>query len=209
MSARVTRHLNVAAILLAAGNSTRFGPENKLLAPLLNKPVLRWTAEALAQSRARPILAITGAGAREIASALDGLPVRTLPSPDPLRGMGRSIAAGIASLPEHADGALILPADMPLMTAAVIDTLLASFESTDGQSIVFPVDPRGAQRNPVIWPRAAFARLATLDGPAGGKSLIARSGLATLPVPFPDETPFADIDTRAGLATAAAHLQRS
>ncbi len=60
-----------------------------------------------------------------------------------------------------------------------------------------PVTADGAQRNPVLWPRSAFAALAALSGAKGGKSLLDTLGAERLDVAFDDATLFADIDTQA------------
>lgn len=191
---------SVAAILLAAGRSQRFGGD-KLLADLGGTSVLTLTARALAASRIRPLIAVTGPDDTGRRAALAGLDVVHVLNTAPLAGQGRSIAQGIAAVGEDAAGALIVPGDMPLLDAAFIDGLVAAFIESGCGRIVHPA-LAGEQRAPVIWPRSLFGALAALDGDRGGKHILAehaRSVLA-IPVPLSDAHRLEDIDTPDDLA---------
>jgi molybdenum cofactor cytidylyltransferase len=80
-----TAPVRVAAIVLAAGRSTRMGPQNKLLAHLDGKPMVRVVVETALASKARPILVVTGHMAAEVSAALEGGW-----SPQMEQGVGRS-----------------------------------------------------------------------------------------------------------------------
>ena len=87
----------IAGLLLASGASRRFG-SNKLVAPLDGRPVVRWSAEALA-SAVEETWVVVPARSAEVRAALDGLPVRWVENPVAHEGMASSIRAGIAALP--------------------------------------------------------------------------------------------------------------
>ena len=115
-------------------------------------------------------------------------------------GQGASIAAGIGALPGACDGILIVPADMPALTTSFIDGLIAAFVADDGCRIVFPV--RGdVQYPPAIFPADLAPELATLDGDAGGKRVIAShpDRVAPFVVSADDRALLDDIDTVADL----------
>ncbi len=196
--------MKIAAVLLAAGASTRYGSANKLLAMLDGKPLVRHAAENLAAAGLCDIVAVTGPDAEDIAAALAGLPVRTTANTRSSSGMGSSIAIGIGALGQDPAGALIVPGDMPNIRPALIAALVAAFATHGGERAVYPVLPDGRQSPPVLWPRALFPELAALDGPQGGKLLLQRSG--GIAVPVGDARLLADVDTPDDLASAAHRL---
>jgi molybdenum cofactor cytidylyltransferase len=202
------RLARIGAVLLAAGASRRFGAADKLTAPLAGKPLVRWSAEAVASSSLAPVVVVTGADPAPIAAALAGLSgLRFVANPDAERGMGTSVAAGIAALAdEQLDGAAIVPGDMPLLSPALIDTLVAAFDAEAGARIVYAAATDGAQRNPVLWPARHFGALNRLDGAAGGKALLAAHAAEGKAVPVAPDWRLADIDTRADLENAARRL---
>ena len=63
----------IAAVVLAAGRSSRMGPHNKLLADIGGKPMVCQVVETALASKARPVLVVTGHQAAEVAAALEGL----------------------------------------------------------------------------------------------------------------------------------------
>ena len=90
---------NIAALVLAAGRSTRMGAVNKLIAEIGGKPLVRIAAEQALASRAAPVIVVTGHQRAEVEAALDGLPVRLVHNPDYADGLGTSLKAGIAAVP--------------------------------------------------------------------------------------------------------------
>ena len=190
--------VRVAAIVLAAGRSTRMGAQNKLLADLGGKPMVRRVVETALASKARPVLAVTGHMATEVAAALACLGVRLIANPDYATGLASSLKAGIRAVPADCDGALILLGDMPGITAENVDRLVDVFAETR-DAIVVPVQ-KGRQGNPVIWPRRYFAELLQLEGDAGAKRLLAEHREDVREVELGTAGIFADIDTPEELA---------
>src|ERR1700754_3005031 len=84
-----------AAILLAAGESRRWGADNKLLAPIDSKPMVRRTAEMILASSIRPVLVVTGHEAADVQAALANLPLSFHHAPDFAEGMSASLRAGM------------------------------------------------------------------------------------------------------------------
>ncbi len=192
---------NVAAVVLAAGSSRRFGGGSKLLAEVAGQPLIKHVAGALAASRASEVVVVTGPQPEAVEKALAGLPVRFVNNPDHLSGMGGSIAVGIAGLSRQCSGVLISPADMPGVTPELIDSLIAAFEAAGADRIVHPaLPPDGRQGNPVLWPRRYFGRLAELRGPSGGKALLSAFPDDIDRLDWPDAGPAFDIDTQDDLA---------
>ena len=201
--------MNVAAIVLAAGQSRRFGSENKLLADLGGQPVLAHTVACLADVPFAQRLAVTGASDTETTNALaQKLGLTVVSCPPEADGMGFSIAMAIRALDGETTAALILPGDMPLMTREIVQSLLDTFEAHGGKRIVFAAHPDGTQTHPVIWPRTSFAALGQLDGPSGGKSLLQAAAPPAVGVAIADADAFLDIDTPDDLNTVRAILRR-
>jgi molybdenum cofactor cytidylyltransferase len=188
----------LAAIVLAAGASTRFGAENKLLARLDDgRPIIRCVIEALSGGGIADIIVVTGYDATQITEALGGLPVRFVENDRWQTGMGSSVATGVRALGEDVAGALIVPGDMPHLSAELLHSLGVVFDNHDQMSVVYPALPDGSQRNPVLWPRSFFPQLAVLIGPSGGKSLLQDLTDRSVPVTVDDSMLLADVDTPA------------
>lgn len=185
---------NVAAVILAAGRSTRMGGPNKLLAELNGKKLVRIVAEQVLASKASPVIVVTGHQAGEIETALKGLNVEFARNPDFAQGLATSVKAGIATVPENADGAVVCLGDMPLIDAKLIDRLVEAFAPDRGSLIVVPV-AEGRRGNPVLWSRRFFPELMVLDGDVGARHLIARHMEAVTEVEVEGKSAFLDIDT--------------
>jgi molybdenum cofactor cytidylyltransferase len=185
----------IAAVLLAAGQSSRFGADNKLLADLGGRPLVRGLAEEVLGGGADPVVTVTGCDRADIEAALAGLPVRFVHNEDWRAGMGSSVAAGVAALGEDVEATFIVPGDMPRLTSGLLQKLTTAFVQAPGPLIVYAATPAGEQRNPVLWPRRYFPKLVTLAGPGGAKGLLQRLAPECLPIVADDPTVFSDIDT--------------
>jgi molybdenum cofactor cytidylyltransferase len=192
---------NVAAVILAAGRSTRMGGPNKLLAELGGKALVRIVTEQALASKAQSVIVVTGHQAQEVEAALRDLNVTFVRNPDFAQGLASSLKAGIAAVPGNADGAVICLGDMPLIDARLIDRLIEAFAPDRGNLIVVPVSDTG-RGNPVLWSRRFFQELMTLDGDVGARHLIARHSEAVAEVPVEGFGAFLDIDTPQALEDA-------
>jgi molybdenum cofactor cytidylyltransferase len=192
---------NIAAVILAAGRSTRMGGPNKLLAELDGKKLVRIAAEQALASKASEVVVVTGHQAELVEKALAGLKVRFVRNPEFAGGLASSVKAGIAAVPDNADGAVICLGDMPLISAGLIDRLVEAFAPDRGNLIVVPVAD-GRRGNPVLWSRRFFKELMTLDGDIGARHLIAKHAEAVAEVPVEGQSAFLDIDTPQALEAA-------
>jgi len=192
--------MTVAALILAAGRSSRMGNANKLLADLHGAPMVARVADAALASRARPVIAVTGHEAGKVEAALAGFAIEVVHNPDHARGMSTSLRAGIAALEaKEVAGALVLLGDMPRVTAATIDKLIAAFERSGGRAVCVPEADR-RRGNPVLWPKDVFAEMAGLSGDKGARDLLTRHADRIARVPAPGSEIFADVDTPDDLA---------
>ncbi|MGQ7793486.1 NTP transferase domain-containing protein [Faunimonas sp. B44] len=193
----------VAALVLAAGQSRRMGGPNKLLATFGGEPLVRRSAAAALASRASPVVVVTGHMRDRIEAALAGLDVATVHNADYAEGLATSLKTGISALPADAAGAIVLLADMPGITAAIIDRLIAAFDP-DRPGIVLPT-VEGKRGNPVLWSRHFFPELLATSGDVGARHLIARHADAVRTVEIGPAAGL-DVDTPEALRDAGGTL---
>ncbi len=193
----------VAAIILAAGRSTRMGA-NKLLADVGGAPMVRVVAQAVLASAARPVLVVTGHQADEVRAALAGLEVKCVANPDFAQGLATSLKAGLRAVPSDADGVLVVLGDMPRVTSEHLDRLSAAFAASGGSAVIVPTH-EGRRGNPVLWPRALFAGMLALDGDAGARRLLASHADRVREVDLATDAIFLDVDTPEALADLRAN----
>lgn len=194
----------IAAIVLAAGRSTRMG-SNKLVAEIKGEPLIRVAVEQALASRADPVIVVTGHERERVEKALADLKVRFVHNPDFADGLSTSLKAGLAAVPLEADGAIICLGDMPQVRAAMIDRLIAAFDPARGALIVVPTI-EGKRGNPVVWSRRFFPQLAALEGDVGARHVIGTYGEALVEVPA-DRTALVDIDTPEALSALKAEVE--
>jgi molybdenum cofactor cytidylyltransferase len=192
--------VNIAAIILAAGKSSRFEIGHKLLAKLNGVTLIRHVAAVLDHSRLSEIILVTGTNSKDVIAAAGAGRWRSIENPNPGDGLASSLRLGIQNIDAAADGVLIALADMPGISTGLIATLLDAFDESRGRSIVFPVGTGGQRGHPVIWPKSCFCDLSKLSGDTGGKALIEKQKDLWRPVPYEESGAFADIDTCHDLA---------
>jgi molybdenum cofactor cytidylyltransferase len=189
----------VAAIILAAGRSSRMAPRNKLLEAVGERSVIASVAGAAIASGADPIVVVTGFDAARIEEALRGLDVTLIHNSDFGAGLSTSLRAGLAALTATIDGALILLGDMPFVEASDIAALMVAIATKGRDSICLPVR-HGKRGNPVLWGASYFPEMMRLTGDTGAKRLLEVHREHVTEVEVPSDGIFADLDTLADLA---------
>jgi molybdenum cofactor cytidylyltransferase len=200
------RHPRVGAILLAAGRGTRMGGPNKLLADVAGKPLVRHAAEAALGSEASPVVLVTGHQAEAVEQVLADLPLVRVRNPDFAQGLSTSLKAGLDALPEDIDGAVVMLGDMPRVSAALIDRLIAAFAPDQGRLAAVPVRD-GRRGNPVLLAKRFFPDLRRVTGDVGGRGLLGEYGEAVVEVEVDGDAAFIDVDTPEALAALTSDLQ--
>ncbi len=184
----------IAALVLAAGRSSRMGGSNKLLAEVGGQPLVARTVEAVLASQAKPVVVVTGHQADAVSAALVGRPLTLVHNPDYADGLSASLKAGLAALPGDVDGVVVCLGDMPRVSPAVIDRLVAAYNPAEGRAVCIPT-VQGKRGNPVLWDRGFFAEMMKLTGDAGAKSLLARHADQVVEVPVDEGGILYDVDT--------------
>jgi molybdenum cofactor cytidylyltransferase len=159
---------------------------------------VRRAVEAAIESAAEPVVVVTGNEAEKVKAALADLQIMFVENPDFAMGLSTSLKRGVSALPADIDGAVVLLADMPDVTAALIDKLIAAFDPAEERAIC--VATKGGRRgNPVLWARRFFAEFAHLEGDVGAKALMAAHDELVCEVEAADDAPLIDLDTRQAL----------
>ncbi|HVW92845.1 MAG TPA: nucleotidyltransferase family protein [Devosia sp.] len=187
----------IAALLLAAGLSRRYGPEDKLAAPFAGRPLAAHAAETLAGLPLAEKYAVCASEEGLVPAMLRASGFAILLNPAPEDGQGSSLAIGATyAASRNLDGLLVALADMPLVPRAHFEAMLARFGAAPGP--IASTD--GAYRGPpALFPRALFPALIGMTGDAGARRLLAAAS-------FIEATPreLMDFDTPADFGRAAA-----
>jgi molybdenum cofactor cytidylyltransferase len=188
----------IAALLLAAGRSSRMG-SNKMLAEIEGRPMVARTAQRLLSSRARPIVVVLGNEADKVDAALGKLPVERVRNPNFAEGLSTSLKCGLAALPSDIEGVIVCLGDMPQITGRDLDRLIAAFNPLEGRAIIVPTR-HGKRGNPVLWARRFIPEMAALAGDVGARHLIGEHADLVCEVEMETDAVLVDIDTPEALA---------
>jgi 4-nitrophenyl phosphatase len=183
----------VAAVLLAAGGSTRFGHPKQLL-PWHGRPLITHTLDTAWIAGLDPRVVVLGAEAERIRPALADRDATVMVNYRWEKGMSTSVALGLAALPPSVEAAIFLPIDQPLIDAALLRGLVDAWEEGVG-TIVIPRSTNGRRGSPVLFDRAYFAELSRLSGDVGGRAIFERHPEALTHVMVPDSVVLTDADT--------------
>jgi molybdenum cofactor cytidylyltransferase len=182
---RAAPPIGVAALLLAAGNSSRMGRPKQLL-DYHGRPLLRRVAETALAAKLSPVVIVLGAWAAEIRPTLAGLAVDVLENPDWPRGMGTTLRVGITHLlqtPTPPTAVLLMLCDQPLVGPDHLAALIAEHEHTGKPLVAAAYE--GTYGVPALVGQFYFEELQNLPAAAGAKLIFARHprDLATVPIP--------------------------
>ncbi len=191
----------VAGLVLAAGQSSRMAPHNKLLVPGADgRAMVARVVDNLLATTARPVLVVVGHREAEVRHALAGRPVQFVAAPDHAAGLSASLRAGIAAVPGGAAAVLVCLGDMPLVTGAMMQQIIGAYDPAEGRLIVAPAC-RGKVGNPVLWDRRFFPDILGLAGDVGARRLLDRHAAHVAVEELGDDAVLRDFDTVESLAS--------
>jgi molybdenum cofactor cytidylyltransferase len=183
----------VAAIILAAGRSSRMG-RNKLLLDLEGKPILCHAVDQALAAGLSEVVVVSGHQASKVREALGNRAVKVVEAREHKLGMSASLKAGIRALGAKTEAALVMLGDMPQVSAALIQHLIAAYNPLEGRSIVVPVVD-GKRGNPVLFDRRYFEEMLALEGDVGARHLIGAHDDQVAELSVDDAAVFTDVDT--------------
>jgi molybdenum cofactor cytidylyltransferase len=163
---------SMAAMILAAGGSTRMGRAKQLLR-IGGETLVHRTARAVVEAGCGPIFVVMGAGADAIASEVSDLPVKRALNADWEKGMGGSIRAGLRAILANdpkAEAAAILLCDQPGVELGVLRELFAAF--SNGLKPIAACRYRGTLGPPCCFERSMFDELLQLRDGEGAKRIL-------------------------------------
>lgn len=192
----------MAAIVLAAGSSTRFGSENKLIAHINGRTIIESVFSNVAECGFDLVVVVFAPDQPEIGTLVKTAGFIAVANPHSELGMGTSIACGMKELPRQGtkrfEGVAIFLGDMPAVASDMVGQLLASFKRSGSQNIVRPVnisDEGKTPGHPVIFPSDLFKELEGLTGDTGAKQLISQHRKRLIEVVVTDRGATKDIDS--------------
>ena len=179
-------------MILAAGAARRFGAQ-KLLVPLDGRPLIQHVIDAANTSCLENIVIVVGTNADHLVAQLDLGRTRVVHNPDAARGLASSLQSGLRSLDQSLHGALVLLGDMPGVTTALIDELVARGQERRASAVTSVW--RGRRSPPVVLHRSLWPAAFALDGDIGMRDVLAgRNDVAEVEV-TPDLGALDDVDT--------------
>ncbi len=188
----------IAAIVLAAGTSSRMGA-NKMLADFRGMPMLRATLLQIAASAVDEIVVVTGHESGKVEAIIAGLRARVVHNPHFAEGLSTSVRCGIEAVADDVDAVVVCLGDMPLIEAGLIDRMTAAFNPAEHRALVIPVFD-GDIGNPVLWGKEYFVKLMALEGDRGARGLVERLRSEAVEVEAVSDAIFRDADTPEALA---------
>jgi molybdenum cofactor cytidylyltransferase len=195
--------VSVAAIVLAAGESSRMGRPKPLL-PLNGETFLGHLLAQLRASRVTRIVVVLGHRPEQV---LDAMPeVRDLAVVNDRYQLGQlsSFIAGLEAVGNDADAVLLCLADHPFITAELIDELIESYEVTR-LPIVVPVHG-GRRGHPVLFAAPLFTELRAAPLDEGARVVVRAHAEEILEVATGETGVLADVDTPAEYERWRAHF---
>lgn len=163
------RESPVHGLLLAAGSSTRFGDENKLLVEIDGIPVVRRAAETLVSSTLDAITVVLGYEADRVRAVLEDLPLGFVVNPDYEDGQATSVRTGLRAAADE-DAVLIALGDMPDVAVESVEKLLDAYRTGAGNALAAAY--RGERGNPVLFDRAYFDEILDVTGDIGARNIL-------------------------------------
>lgn len=194
-------------VVLAAGRSSRMGPENKLLVELDGRPLVTRAVDALLDAGVRPLVVVTGHAHDAIATALGPRPVVLARNSAPEQGMASSLAAGLRALDPAVDGFFVMLGDVPFVRAEDVRALAAAFDPASAP-ICVPEHQR-RRGHPVLWANRFRDELCGLAGDVGARAVLDAHADEVRLVPVDNPGISVDVDTPDALAAARAALKET
>lgn len=185
----------VGLVILAAGASSRMGRPKQLLR-YHGQFLIQHGVQTAMHSAAQPVVVVLGANAEQIQPVIAAHPIHVVINAEWSLGMSTSIRAGIATLnaiDPAADGVIIMTGDQPLITTAILNSLVEQSQATSHRIVAS--EYAGILGVPAFFHRSVFPELLALTGDVGARYIIQQHLNETLPYPNPNAQ--IDIDTPA------------
>jgi len=165
----------------------------KLSLPWGNSTLIESVVNNFLQSTISELIVVIGANRDRMKEILASKPLQIVENPNYREGMSTSIRQGVGAASSQAEAYLIGLGDQPLITAGIIDSLIASF-AKEGQGIAVCAH-EGKNGHPVLFARKFRKALCALRGDKGGRDLMKQHAAEVKQVEVGSKAIFLDIDT--------------
>jgi molybdenum cofactor cytidylyltransferase len=184
----------IAAVVLAAGESSRMGRPKALL-PIAGQTFIEKIVNTLEHTSVGKIVVVLGHNAEEMKQRIKQLPVEILVNPEYRLGQLSSLQVAVRYLQsdENCDGVLVHLVDHPYVNPDLVNLMAQRFFES-GKLIVVPRH-RGQRGHPVILSRKLFGELLNAPMDEGAKAVVNAHRDETLEIDTDDEGVTIDIDT--------------
>ena len=190
------KNSGVLGVLLAGGDSSRFGAENKLFVEIEGQSIIKMATQNLIDSEVESIKIVTGYQAERVEEELSHLDVEFLYNEDWKMGQSTSVRRGIDAILEE-NAVVFALGDMPFVKSSSVNELI-SVQMNKKVGDVFVAGYRGRRGNPVLFRTSVMEVLKEgLRGDEGGNSILKDLGMDL--VETGDRGVLFDIDTEEDL----------
>lgn len=184
----------LAAVVLAAGLSSRM-KENKLLLPWKNSTVIGWVVSQLVKAELIRIFVITGRDANLVESLTSFPRVKHIYNECYADGeMLHSLQAGLKSLPDEVNAALVVLGDQPQIEIETIRLVTRAFEDNPNSKLILP-SCQNRRGHPWIVARELWDEIISMEPPDNLRNFLQRHSGEITYVLVNTTTIFTDIDT--------------
>ena len=159
--------MKLGCVVMAAGESRRFGEANKLLQEFDGVPLYVRALSAVPEQVFDRVCVVTGYAPIQSLARERGF--LTAVNDRPELGISRTIQLGLEQMPD-CDGVMFMTTDQPLLTADTLRKLAAAF--AEDSNCMYAAAHDGKRGNPCLFPRDLFDELRALEGDAGGSRVI-------------------------------------
>jgi molybdenum cofactor cytidylyltransferase len=175
----------VAAIIVAAGSSSRFGQPKQLIL-IDGEPLLQRAIRCAQEAGASPVFVVLGAHREQIESGIDFGAAAIVVNEDWEEGLASSIRAGVKAAEIDAAGAaglLLMTCDQPRVTAAHLRRMIENFDARS-EPILIASTYAGVRGIPAIFPREAKGSLLALRGDMGARMMLQQPSWPVISLPL-------------------------
>lgn len=184
----------ISLVILAAGESTRM-KENKLLLKLDGETLIERVVKTVKGSSADEVIVVLGHEAEKVREQLVKLDCKVVVNENYMRGQSESVKVGLAAVASSAEAVMILPADVALIDAESINSVIDEHRKSKSHIVI--ASHKHQSGHPILLDRALFQEVSQIDESALGlKAVINRHRSEVKYVEVGTENVLIDIDTR-------------
>jgi len=183
--------LRVAAVILAAGASSRMGA-NKMLLQVDGVPMVRRAALRATDAGLAPVIVVVGRDEDDVRTALGDVVCTIVSNPDFTGPTSGSLHIALRAMPDDVDATMILLADMVHVTTSMLQALVQATATHDAPLSVSQYGDVLAP--PLLFRRALWPELLAWHGEGCGKAVVKAHQADAVVHEWPSEA-LRDVDT--------------